>query len=241
MSNDYLSLDALAKVVLDVTGIEVDTADAAAIPATVADLGIDSLGWLGVVTALENHYGIRIEADAGSIRTLPDLAVLVNQALDPDRCRPGHTDNRVVIRAPLDVVWSMTNDVESWPHLFSEYAEAVILGRDGDTVRFRLSTHPDDDGNVYSWVSERTPNRDTLTVKAHRVETGVFEYMNIEWTYREVDGGVEMRWIQDFAMKPTAPLDDAQMTAYINRNSLVQMSRIRSLVEASAGQAVTAS
>ncbi|MCO8306936.1 polyketide cyclase, partial [Streptomyces sp. RKCA-744] len=33
----------------------------------------------------------------------------------------GHTDNEVMIKAPFDLVWDMTNDLENWPQLFSEY------------------------------------------------------------------------------------------------------------------------
>lgn len=144
------------------------------------------------------------------------------------------TDNAVVIGAPLGIVWEMTNDVASWPRLFSEYASTEILGRQGHTVRFRLTMHPDPDGKVWSWVSERTPDEQTRTVLAHRVETGPFEYMNIRWTYREVPGGVEMRWIQDFHMKPQAPADDAAMAEHINANSVIQMERIKRLVETEA-------
>jgi aromatase len=150
----------------------------------------------------------------------------------------GHTDNTVVIAAPMDVVWAATNDVESWPELFSEYAAAEVLARSGDTVRFRLTMHPDEQGRVWSWVSERTPDAATRTVNAHRVETGAFEYMHIRWEYREVDGGVAMRWIQDFAMKPDAPLDDSGMTSRINHNSAVQQARIKRLVEAKLSAAV---
>jgi aromatase len=142
-----------------------------------------------------------------------------------------HTDNAIVISAPMDLVWEMTNDVASWPRLFSEYATAEILSQDGPTVRFRLTMHPDAVGNVWSWVSERTPDEQTRRVSAHRVETGPFEFMNICWTYREVSGGVEMRWIQDFHMKPQAPADDAGMAAHINANSAIQLERIRQLVE----------
>jgi aromatase len=91
----------------------------------------------------------------------------------------GHVDNSIVIDAPLELVWDVTNDVASWPGLFSEYAEAVILERRGDTVRFRLTMHPDENGKVWSWVSERTADPKTHTVRAHRVETGPFRYMNI--------------------------------------------------------------
>jgi aromatase len=149
----------------------------------------------------------------------------------------GHTDNEIVIDAPLDLVWEMTNDVASWPQLFSEYAAAEILKRDGDTVTFRLTMHPDADGNAWSWVSERTPDPVTHTVRAHRVETGWFEHMRIFWSYEPVAGGVRMRWVQDFAMKPGAPVDDAAMTDRLNSNTKIQMDRIRGLVEAAAGPA----
>jgi aromatase len=153
-----------------------------------------------------------------------------------------HTENSIVIGAPMDLVWDMTNDVASWPELFSEYASAQILERDGDTVRFRLTMHPDEQGRVWSWVSERTCDAASRTARAHRVETGPFEYMYIYWEYTLVDPDrVKMRWVQDFQMKPGAPADDETMARHINANSVVQMERIKGLVErAAAEQAGTA-
>jgi len=55
----------------------------------------------------------------------------------------GHSDNSIVINAPMDLVWDMTNDIESWPELFSEYAAAEVLTRQGNTVTFRLTMRPD--------------------------------------------------------------------------------------------------
>jgi aromatase len=146
----------------------------------------------------------------------------------------GHTDNSVVIAAPLDLVWRRTNDVPSWPRLFSEYAAAEVLERDGDRIRFRLTMHPDEQGRVWSWVSERTADPATRSVRAHRVEPGPFEFMHIHWTYEEVDGGVLMRWVQDFAMRPGAPLDDAGMTTRLNTNTPVQLALIKERLEAEA-------
>jgi aromatase len=37
------------------------------------------------------------------------------------------TDNSIVIDAPLEEVWRITNDVVNWPSLFTEYATAEIL------------------------------------------------------------------------------------------------------------------
>ncbi|MGD3105986.1 SRPBCC family protein [Streptomyces sp. YGL11-2] len=144
---------------------------------------------------------------------------------------PGHTENDITIAAPLDLVWDMTNDLENWPHLFSEYASVEVLERDGDRTTFRLTMHPDENGTVWSWVSERVADRASLTVRARRVETGPFAHMDIHWKYTEIPGGTSMHWTQDFAMKPEAPIDDKGMAEHINRNSRIQMELIRDRIE----------
>ncbi|WP_351224770.1 SRPBCC family protein [Streptomyces sp. NPDC002133] len=143
----------------------------------------------------------------------------------------GHTENQITVNAPLDLVWDMTNDIENWPRLFSEYASVEILERANDATTFRLTMHPDENGKVWSWVSERVTDRKALTVRARRVETGPFQHMDIRWEYRQTAQGVQMKWTQDFAMKPDAPVDDDWMTDNINRNSRVQMELIRDKIE----------
>jgi aromatase len=59
--------------------------------------------------------------------------------------------------------------------------------------------------------------------------------MTIRWEYRCVGDDVEMRWLQDFHLKPTAPVDDAAMTERINRNTPIQMARIKQLIESGVG------
>ncbi|MFC4471489.1 SRPBCC family protein [Streptomyces xiangluensis] len=146
----------------------------------------------------------------------------------------GHTENDITIAAPLDLVWDMTNDVANWPQLFSEYASVEILSREGNKTTFRLTMKPDENGTVWSWVSERETDRDARSVRARRVETGPFAYMNIRWQYEKVPEGTRMVWTQDFAMKPDAPVDDAWMTDNINKNSKVQMALIRDRIEQAA-------
>jgi aromatase len=146
----------------------------------------------------------------------------------------GHTDNQIVIDAPLDLVWDMTNDIESWPSLFSEYSEATILDRRDGTIVFRLSLHPDENGRTWSWVSARVPDRATRTVRSQRIETGPFKYMWIYWEYEQTDAGVRMRWVQDFEMKPGAPIGDAAMQDRLNRQSPIQQALIKQKVEAAA-------
>ncbi|MFI6761760.1 SRPBCC family protein [Micromonospora sp. NPDC050417] len=147
---------------------------------------------------------------------------------------PGHTENSVVILAPRQLVWDLTNDVSTWPGLFTEYQLAEVLEQRGNRVLFRLTMFPDENGIAWSWVSERTMDPVEFEVHARRVETGPFAYMRIYWRYDEVPGGTRMTWVQDFAMKPTAPVDNAQMTERINTNSRIQLNIIRDRIELAA-------
>ncbi|WP_433172890.1 SRPBCC family protein [Actinoallomurus sp. CA-150999] len=230
------TLTELGELVRSSTGVEIDMGEVERRPTvTFEELDVDSLGLLSVIASLEKRYGVALGVDVEQCTTFPALMTAVEEAVATAAPEPaGHTDNTIVINAPFDLVWAMTNDVPSWPTLFSEYAEATVLERRGETLRFRLSMYPDENGTVWSWVSERTPDRAGRAVTARRVETGPFDYMNIRWTYRDVEGGVEMRWVQDFHMKPEAPVDDAQMTERINVNTTVQMARIKEIVEKAA-------
>jgi aromatase len=147
---------------------------------------------------------------------------------------PATVENTVVIAAPFDTVWTMTNDVPSWPDLFTEYAAAEVLERRGDAVVFRLTTVPDPDGAVWSWVSERVPDRAARTVRAHRIETGPFEFMDITWTYAQTPAGVELRWRQEFAMKAGFRFDDDHMKARLDATTKVQMAHVKDVVERAA-------
>ncbi|MGK5445792.1 SRPBCC family protein [Micromonospora sp. URMC 105] len=206
-------------------GLDADAA-ARAPAASLEELGMDSLALLELSAVVADRWRVQIPEQAGQL-SIPAVADLVARRAQP----PGHTENSIVIAAPLPLVWEMTNDVARWTDLFTEYAAVEILHRDGDTVRFRLTMHPDENGIAWSWVSERTADPAAREVRAHRVETGPFEYMRIHWRYTEEPGGVRMTWVQDFAMKPTAPVDNAGMTARINANSRVQLDVIKERVE----------
>ncbi|MFC7550927.1 SRPBCC family protein [Plantactinospora sp. GCM10030261] len=236
-----------------------DPAAAAATPdASLAELGMDSLALLELRAVVADRYGVQLPEESGLL-SVDEVAELVDRQADvgtppapaPRAAEPaagaaepaagaadaaGHTENSVVIAAPLDLVWELTNDVTTWPNLFTEYAAVEVLRRTGGTVLFRLTMVPDENGRVWSWVSERTADRDRREVRAHRVETGPFEYMRIRWHYDEVPDGTRMIWVQDFAMRPDAPIDDAGMTDRINTNSRVQMDIIRERVERIARQ-----
>jgi aromatase len=147
----------------------------------------------------------------------------------------GHTDNHIVIEAPIDLTWAMANDVPSWPELFAgEYAEADVLHRDPNRVLFRLTTAPGEDGRTFSWVSERMLDEESHTVLARRVELGPFRYLHIYQSFEQGPDGVLVRWVQDFEVSDGAPFTDEQMEMRINVNSRAQLQRHKKLIEAAA-------
>ena len=158
----------------------------------------------------------------------------MSSTIEQDSRTVGHTDNSIVISADIDHVWRMTNDLPSWPDLFTEYSEVEVLR---STTRLSASgsrctrTRA---GGSWSWVSERTLDEATHEVVARRLEPGPFEFMNIQWTYTPEGEGTRMRWVQDFRMRPEAPIDTEGMTDRIDANSKIQMAVIRDKVEAAA-------
>ncbi|GIG91286.1 SRPBCC family protein [Plantactinospora endophytica] len=217
-------------------GLAADAA-AAAPNASLEELGMDSLALLELQAVVADRYRVQLPEEAGRL-SIPEVAeVVAHQCEEPASLapaatgRPGHTENSVLIVAPPQLVWDLTNDVAGWTGLFTEYQSVEIIERSGDTVRFRLTMYPDENGVTWSWVSERTADPVRREVHAHRVETGPFEYMRIHWRYAEVPGGTRMTWTQDFEMRPTAPVTTAQMTDRINANSRIQLDIIRDKIE----------
>jgi minimal PKS acyl carrier protein len=72
----------LAEVIKKSTGVTV-TAETLASPATVsfAQLGVDSLGVLGVVAALENRHGVRLGPEAVTCESPEQLRQLMAAAI----------------------------------------------------------------------------------------------------------------------------------------------------------------
>jgi aromatase len=160
----------------------------------------------------------------------------MSSTTESDTLTVGHTENSIFIDADIDHVWRMTNDLPRWTDLFTEYSDVEILESTDTWFRFRLKMHPDENGRVWSWVSERTLDEAAREVRARRVEPGPFEFMDIRWTYAPEGTGTRMQWTQDFRMRPEAPIDTEGMTRRIDGNTKTQMAIIRDKVEAAAGR-----
>ncbi|MEU3713380.1 phosphopantetheine-binding protein [Streptomyces catenulae] len=78
---DRLTFDELAALMKSAAGVTVDPKELAARPDVLfAELGLDSLGLLGIVGELENRYDHPMPEDAERCRSPRDFLDLVNTA-----------------------------------------------------------------------------------------------------------------------------------------------------------------
>lgn len=148
----------------------------------------------------------------------------------------GHTRNEVIINAPYDLVFEVSNKIERWTELFGdEYVKADVLERKGNEITFRLN---DKDGK--SWVSKRWLDKEHRYAIASRHEPMFpFKFMKIVWFYIEEKDGIKMIWIQDFEMDPGfTKFTPEQIEGFINEHSRHNMKIFKKVIEKEAGQPV---
>ncbi|MCX5694263.1 MAG: polyketide cyclase [Candidatus Omnitrophica bacterium] len=161
----------------------------------------------------------------------------------------GHTCNSILINAPYDLVFDISNDIPRWTELFgSEYKKAEILKKEANKITFRLTDDEDK-----SWVSWRLLFKDNLFTplevapRAAGLLTGFtyserhepkfpFEYMKIIWLYTPKPDGVELTWIQHFKMDAQAKFSDEQVEGFINKHSKDNLLIFKKVIETAAGK-----
>ena len=144
----------------------------------------------------------------------------------------GHTNNSILINAPYDKVFDISNDVERWTELFGgEYKEANILKREGNKITFSLT---DDEG--HSWQSFRLLFKDNYLAHAQKLPPEFpFKYMKIIWLYTPQPDGIVMTWIQHFQMDEKAGVNDSQVEDMINKHSQENLLIFKRIIEQEAG------
>ncbi|MDO8661766.1 MAG: polyketide cyclase [Candidatus Omnitrophota bacterium] len=145
----------------------------------------------------------------------------------------GHTCNSVIINAPYDLVFDISNDIPRWTELFgSEYKKAEVVKKEANKITFRLT---DDEGK--SWQSWRLLFKQNNFTYAEREEPKFpFQYMKIIWLYTLKPEGVELTWIQHFAMDAKAKFNDEQVEGFINKHSKDNLLIFKRVIEQAAGK-----
>lgn len=144
----------------------------------------------------------------------------------------GHTCNSIIINAPYEKVFDISNDIPRWTELFgAEYQKAEVLEKKDNKITFRLT---DEDGK--SWVSWRLLFKDKYFAYAQRHEPLFpFKYMKIIWLYTPKPEGTEMAWIQHFEMDDKAKFNDEQVQGFINEGSQANLKIFKTIIEKEVG------
>jgi len=144
----------------------------------------------------------------------------------------GHTCNSIIIKAPYDKVFDVSNDIPRWTQLFGgEYKKAEVVKKEGNKITFRLT---DDEGK--SWQSWRLLFKENYFAYAEREEPKFpFKYMKIIWLYTPKAAGIEMTWIQHFEMDDKAKFNDEQVEGFINKHSRENLEIFKNVIEKEAG------
>jgi aromatase len=140
----------------------------------------------------------------------------------------GHTCNSIIINAPYDLIFDISNDIPRWTELFGgEYQKAEVVSKEGNKITFRLT---DDEGK--SWVSWRLLFKDKYFAYAERQEPKFpFKYMKIIWLYTPKPEGIELVWIQHFEMDEKAKFNDQQVEGFINGHSQDNLKIFKEVIE----------
>lgn len=144
----------------------------------------------------------------------------------------GHTSNSIIVNAPYDLVFDISNDIERWTELFGgEYVKAEVLSQEENRIEFRLTNK---DGN--SWTSFRLLFKDNYFAYAQKNEpTFPFKHMKIIWLYTPKSDGIKMTWIQDYEMDEKAKYTDEQVEGLINEHSQDNLKIFKDIIEKEAG------
>ena len=141
----------------------------------------------------------------------------------------GHTCNSIIINAPYEKIFDISNDIPRWTELFGgEYQKAEIVKKEGNKITFRLT---DDEGK--SWQSWRLLFKENYFAYAEREEPKFpFKYMKIVWLYTpKTENSIELAWIQHFEMDEKAKFNDQQVEGFINKHSQENLKIFKEVIE----------
>ena len=144
----------------------------------------------------------------------------------------GHTCNSIIVNAPYDLIFDISNTIPRWTELFGgEYKEAIVVKKENNKITFKLT---DKEGR--SWQSFRLLFKENYLAYAEREEPKFpFEFMKILWLYTPKPEGIELTWIQHFKMDSKAAFTDEQVEGFINQHSKENLKIFKAVIEKEAG------
>jgi ribosome-associated toxin RatA of RatAB toxin-antitoxin module len=110
-----------------------------------------------------------------------------------------HTENSVVIHAPLDVIYRYASEIDHWPEILPHYRWVRVMRRDGNRRLAEMAARRDWIPVRWTAVQELFP--DTPQITYHHVG-GITKGMDVVWTFERrpeeikvsIQHDLQLRW-----------------------------------------------
>lgn len=134
----------------------------------------------------------------------------------------------VVVAAPLDATFEVSNRLEHWPRMMKEYERVEIFREEGAKRWFRLSHE-----NGTSWISWRLVHRDGLFALAERCDPRApFAFMQHLWTYQSRERGTtEMTWTMTFELPASVRDREETVARHLAESTRANQARMAAYIE----------
>jgi aromatase len=143
----------------------------------------------------------------------------------------GHVDVSVMVRAPLDVTWRVTNDLSGWDR---ERHRFLDTPGDGSRVNFHVMVPATAEVAARVYGVERCADAQRQLVYSRRWDNPPYRYSIAWWLYDEASGGTTVRCVQDFELEEDAELDDPEAARRMAASARSALERMARRVEAAA-------
>lgn len=102
----------------------------------------------------------------------------------------------VIVDAPVELVYEVSNRIDQWPQMIPEYLKAEILRREGRKIWFRLTN-----AEGMSWVSWRMLYPPLIAYAERFEPLAPFAFNHLTWVYQPLPGNrSQMTWDMCFEL-----------------------------------------
>jgi uncharacterized membrane protein len=125
-----------------------------------------------------------------------------------------HTENSIVIHAPVKDIFNLGARVEDWPHLLPHYRRVTVLRNEGMVRLVKMAATRD--GIPVSWVSLQRADPEKNRIYYQHVR-GITRGMTVEWIIDRRPEGVHVRIVHNFNPPWPTPLGPLIATYIVGR------------------------
>ncbi|MFI9507900.1 SRPBCC family protein [Nocardia sp. NPDC052566] len=138
----------------------------------------------------------------------------------------------VIVDAPVDLVYEVSNRIDQWPEMIPEYLKAEILRREGRKIWFRLTN-----ADNASWVSWRMLYPPLIAYAERYEPLAPFTFNHLTWVYQPLPGyRSQMTWDMCFELIEEHRGEEAQWRERMAEHTAANQEAMREYIESLASQ-----